>query len=87
MLIELDVKTVDRIIQALVFEATVDVSGDTSPELQDSALTIAENLITQTGGENSPTMRVDENRTITFNDGLPLEDAHLEKRIRKILRV
>ena len=86
-MIKIDVATLDQLIQAMVFQATVDVSGDHSPELQEQWLSIAEDLIEQTGGERSPAMRVEEHRVISYNDELEKNDPHLEKRIRKILRV
>ncbi len=87
MIIDIDVRKLDQLIQGMVFQATVDVSGEHSPELQEEWLSIAEDLIEQTGGEGSPAMKTNENRVMTYNDGIPPEDFHLKERIKKILRV
>ena len=87
MKVELNERKLDLIIQSLVFDASVDVSGDFSPELQDEWLSLAEELIEQTGGDNSPAMTKDENRTLEYNEDTILEDPHLKDRIKKILRV
>lgn len=85
MLIDINVRKLDQLIQAMVFQATVDVSGTHNPELQEEWLSIAEDLIEQTGGDNSPAMHTEANRVLEYNHELKPEDFHLKNRILKIL--